>query len=723
MPRKAAARPEQAAALRARLADEARDHADHDRRPQFQRVMSELSAQSTTDTAHARDLACLTARGGDLEKALRLVEPLNDPSATAAVTAHAADRAVRRREPNVLPADLHAGYEAMLTAFEKYDAGDDDAARVALNPIGLRSPFLEWKVLLRGLIAYTAGDDARAVENWQRLSPDRLPAKLAAPFRARIDADFSSAQPKETAAKLAQQYRAMSFRGLIEPLERLRAELGRDRPLSSAYRHAEAVLPILRRVAPELEPKLARGFYRAILDHGDPADLPKYRQLFGAPADDPEFHRLQALAYEGADEPDTANRHWAAYEAWLAGGPPGWPSDLAARARAIVLVRMGRNAAKQAEDEELDNPLDLFYAPPRGRRKPRKPADPKPFFRRAADLAPDWPDPARELVNRLTAAGELVEAETVGRRLIDRAPTAAGVLEPLAAALQRSGRAADALDLRAKALAANPLDKRTRVMAACSYLAAARRAVIDGNAADAEPILERGRTVCLADTPAGFHALRSLIARKLKRTADADAARDAALAAPGGRLAALFFLSVDGTLAKLKPAERRPADQALAAAWTGPAAPREANLLYGAWDQYHLEGIHYRGQPSQEKKVHAVCLAATDGDGPEHDFEVLAEVLAFRHEWAIALKVATKLRERFPKNPVFPLMIAESEFGKGDGRPSRKVAVPLRHARILAEASPEPRHKATLDRVAKLEAEVDPDDFFDLFRFFDRGRR
>ena len=51
----------------------------------------------------------------------------------------------------------------MLQAFRQVEAGQDEAARESLQGIGLQSPFLEWKLLLRGLLAYYQGDDVRAV--------------------------------------------------------------------------------------------------------------------------------------------------------------------------------------------------------------------------------------------------------------------------------------------------------------------------------------------------------------------------------------------------------------------------------------------------------------------------------------------------------------------------------------------------------------------------------
>ena len=107
----------------------------------------------------------------------------------------------------------------------------------------MQSPFLEWKVLLRGLMAYSAGDDARAVENWQRLDADRLPARLAAPLRAALDPAFKRSQPADAAAALDSSLRRSPPSGLLAGLRQLRGELGRDRPLAAAFRRTEQLLP------------------------------------------------------------------------------------------------------------------------------------------------------------------------------------------------------------------------------------------------------------------------------------------------------------------------------------------------------------------------------------------------------------------------------------------------------------------------------------------------
>ena len=91
-------------------------------------------------------------------------------------------------------------------------------------------------------------------------------------------------------------------------------------------------------------PRLASAFYHAVLDFGQPEDMGKYRRLFGAPPDDPQFDRLQAVINEAIRNWPESHRFWQKYETWLATNPAGWPPAVAARARAEIWVRMGENA-------------------------------------------------------------------------------------------------------------------------------------------------------------------------------------------------------------------------------------------------------------------------------------------------------------------------------------------------------------------------------------------
>ena len=127
--------------------------------------------------------------------ALEISLQLQTSMADAAIQQEAAGK-------NSLPPNLREDFDRIIKAFKEVEAGQDEAASQTLGTIGLKSPFLEWKILLRGLQAYYASDDQRACENWQRLDPQRPPARIAAPFRAAIDAAYAKAQSPEMQKKL-----------------------------------------------------------------------------------------------------------------------------------------------------------------------------------------------------------------------------------------------------------------------------------------------------------------------------------------------------------------------------------------------------------------------------------------------------------------------------------------------------------------------------------------
>ena len=116
----------------------------------------------------------------------------------------------------------------MLLAFDQLARGEDDAMRETLQGLGLRSPFNEWKLLLRGLQAYYQQDDPRALENWQRLTPTRLPAQLVAPFRVKIDESFRAAQPAVIQNQLSARHERLQGRPHAQQL--------RDMPSADAAR-------------------------------------------------------------------------------------------------------------------------------------------------------------------------------------------------------------------------------------------------------------------------------------------------------------------------------------------------------------------------------------------------------------------------------------------------------------------------------------------------------
>ncbi len=692
-------------ALRKRVLREAAD-ALIDAGRSFNVVLTEADAVTPDDPAWLSERAAWLAKAGKLADALARVEPLADPAARTKLLGHAADRAVRTKSLDGLPVEFHPAAAAVQAALSHHAAGDDEAARESIQGVGLQSPFLDWKLFVRGLAGYAAGDDGRARENWQRLDPARLATRLAAPLRAVIDPEYKVAQVSDAAAMLAKRYELLTAGPVLDGLRAVRQELGRDKPLVAAFRYAGVVLPDLKRSASHLVPRLANCFYHAIVHHGEPGDLPRYRSLFGEPPDDPKFHRLEALVCEQTGDLPAAHKHWQDYERWLAAGPAGWPPATAERARAIVWARMAENAARHAARGGVTARALAGFPQARrlGKAAPLAPP-PADCLARAAALAPDWAEPALQLFAAYRGQNRAADAERIARGLLARTPDDLAALTALADLLGDEGRAGDAADVWLRASAVNPLDRGLRFRAASALLNAARARLVAGEVADAETLLTRHRPLLAGEAAGHLFALASVLALKSGVAENAEELRASAVAVPGQRLACVYRIAVDSQLAKLKPAQKTAATKRFKDALAVPPTPLEVNQFLAAADAYRLAKVAYRGQKAHEKlalDAVEVCLPA---DSPAVDFERLGEVLLGKHEWRHLLKLATGCARRFPAEPFFVYAKAVALYERRER--AFYVEARLEKAKELVRKSADARHKALLPRIEELMKQLD----------------
>ncbi len=76
------------------------------------------------------------------------------------------------------PMQLEAG--AVSQALDLVAKGDYQAGLDAVKGIARSSPYAEWRLFLRGLVAFYQNEVETARENWRRLTPQRRPARIAA---------------------------------------------------------------------------------------------------------------------------------------------------------------------------------------------------------------------------------------------------------------------------------------------------------------------------------------------------------------------------------------------------------------------------------------------------------------------------------------------------------------------------------------------------------------
>lgn len=377
-----------------------------------------------------------------------------------------------------LPAEWHRDHDQVVAAFAHLEAGRDEEARQALQTIGVRSPFLEWKLFARGLLAYHQNDDARALENWGRLDPQRLPARLAAPFRAAIDVDYRQAQAPDTQRLLTEQLQRLAGGLPTAALTRLETAIKkRGKSLAEVFRAAEAVLPMLRASSPGHARRLASVLYWAILDTS-PDDLSRYKRVFGVPPEDPEFHRLQAVAFDLAGEPNESHRFWHQYEQDVAARPAMWPEEDRSLVRALVWVHMGELASRVPDTEQFKK-LPAFLRSLGGVPTPITPSE-RQCYEEALKLAPDLRGAHEGLLRLLARTDKYNDALKAGKRLLERFPDHVETMTELAALCYRRKKYASAIDYLERALRHHPLDRDIRHELLENHLAEARRLTDEG---------------------------------------------------------------------------------------------------------------------------------------------------------------------------------------------------------------------------------------------------
>jgi tetratricopeptide (TPR) repeat protein len=651
---------------------------------------------------HRGDVAVLLARFGDFSSALNLSD---DPRTRL----HIADLCVRRNRADGAPAEFQPELAILQQAVQHYEAERDDAARESLQSIGLNSPYLQWKLLIRGLIAYSSGDAARAIENWQRLIPEFLPYRLATPLRSAIDPAFARTLPADQQTDYRRRIDDLASGGLTSLLRELQKLMDRDPTLDRVWTLVRELIPNLKTAKPELVPRLAAVLHRAIVTQGMPVDRKRYLQYFPPPPDDPKLDRVSALASESAHNPTEAIRYWQDYERWLASGPPGWPRDLLARSRALVLHRIGTRIEELKISDEAPAAFRMaFRKLAEGFDAPADFGNPDDYYRRSLQADPDLEAAAYDLFERFAEKQLWTAAERVATERLARHPDDLEMLRNLVEALKRQGKPAERLDAANRALAVNPFDPQCIAGAHAATIALLRDRLIAGDLAGMDRLFAEVGPDLETRRNASIGSLRATLGKLRKRPEEIVAGEALARRDPAHAPAAALLLAVDGLLAKLKPAARKDAEANLKVVFADPKpTPGSVIAMIQAWRTLKEDGFDYRGRTGHGRKIFELAERAADQDGTEQEYETLIQELLLSQQDKIVAKVGAMLCNRFPRSPIFPFALAKAIALKSRSfNAMRRTEVLLATAKRLAKASTNPDHADLVDQIQELEREL-----------------
>jgi tetratricopeptide (TPR) repeat protein len=588
---------------------------------------------------------------------------------------------------NAVPPELKEDHDRIVQAFREVENGQDDAARQTLAAVGLKSPFLEWKILLRGLQAYYANDDERARENWQRLDPERPPARIAAPFRAAIDPAYQAAQSPPVQVKLRHQFESTQGGDLNVQLRALRKALARPDTLSEALALCERLIPALQQQAPQVVPRLAASLYWKVLETG-PNDLARYRRVFGGPPTDPKFDRLNALGNELAGNLDKAHKHWEAYQKDIAERPDVWPGEEGPLARALVYIKMAENAASVPTPEQfakLPRAIRQMERPPR----PLQPTA-EQCYRKAIELAPSLIEAHTGLFRATLQTGKEAKVIETGEALLEKFPHDVETARMLGTFLLQRERNERACEVWEKVVHMQPMDASARQFLGAASRGLARELVLKKQYDEARRRYQASLDLVGPDLRPGVLCNWSVAERVAGDPARADELLTQARALVG-ELYISYLQLVESHRMRLPPKEKSRLAKEFTAKLDDPvdAATLVSLVEYAA--SLVVRGVTYFGIKTHVKKIVGLASKLDARILDERLLQRLVKAL-LEHEGVgrILPPLYRTGQARFPNNPHFPYFEAVHLMGDDPDESLRdyKVRGPLEHAERLARQRP-----------------------------------
>lgn len=257
------------------------------------------------------------------------------------------DAAVRSGDTKGCPSTLVPEVRLVRESLEAVAAGRDDEASELLQAIGRLSPLADWKLFVRGLIAFYSQAHDRRDSNWSRLTEGRLPFRIA---RSLAVASAPAGQARDPAID---RNRLRDVRkGLDTPLarnlRRLQTALQEGNRWTVSYGQLKQEFS---QSHPEIVERVSEIIATKFIRESNYDEFERLQKMKPSLRHDPRMSRVTALFFEYDDYTDEAIKSWKAYINDLAKSEKLNPSQ---RESAIALVYLHLARLSGIEASELE---------------------------------------------------------------------------------------------------------------------------------------------------------------------------------------------------------------------------------------------------------------------------------------------------------------------------------------------------------------------------------
>jgi tetratricopeptide (TPR) repeat protein len=574
------------------------------------------------------------------------------------------------------PAQIAREAAAVRGALEAIEQDNAEQAIGLLSSVSRDSPFADWKLFARGLIAYYARQTDRMLANWTRLDPDRPAAQVAQALMVlagdRKAADVSS----EIVDAVHRLDHALATSPMFTRLKRMR-DAYKDSDWPTLLRDFRDLARQSGQADPETVARITDVLWRRFVAGKTEDQLEKLIQFAPRPAIDPNWNRARALLAEGTSSLDEIEEAWLDYIADVKDAVQ-FESEDRGVAVALVYHRLARQFAEAADEAECEG-KSLFFAPADDDAQEhaawlRERAT--EYFELSQQHATSLPDVCRDYADTLNKQDRPEQAARAYREMCRRFPDDFDGLLRASAFFIEQGEGDAAKSHLRRALSLRPRDSKARGMMWRASIGIARQAAICRQFTLARHELDEAADFC----PEGSLAVmldvhRAAVEYKAGNIQKAHEYLEVVLGRFDQPAAGLLLVVSQAFRYRVARPITGELNQRLSAEIRGPCTSQVAGMMARYLTSLTVTGQDYRGLKTHRELVFQYLRGSRRVTWHQEDLRDVCKLLYTTAGPKALLKRLTKQGRRlFPDDPYFHVFEGHLEMERGPFWANRKKA-------------------------------------------------